>query len=232
MKININYMQNIDIIKPIIFDFINKINSNERILYLKDFTLIEHIVTPIPSKIILKNNQLIKKANYLLNKYIHPLLNKNNILNKWNICLTKNNFMFNFPFTLHNIIFMPLEYNINSNMDELLITFIHEQIHIYQRFNLKNWNDVITTNTKWRLCNNQSQTRKFKNCIYNPDTLYIEYTYCYYINNVMYYGYLDKNFKVNFITNNEKYINTYIHNYEHPFEEYAYKISKHLVSLQ
>ena len=132
--------------------------------------------------------------------------------------------MFNLPFTLDNIIFIPFEYNTSNNDDELITTFIHEQIHIYQRFNLKEWDKYITKNTNWRLC----KIKLMKNMIYNPDTFYKKYSYCYVLNDVKYYCFLNKSFEKEWVDDDNMviYNNKNLPNYEHPFEELAYTLSK------
>lgn len=221
-KIKVNYITDIEKIKSITDDFFKNIPKNQHYKYVDN--LDNQILQKIPKKIINRNNTIIKKANFLLNKYLENDLKKNNVLNEWNICLTNNNFMFNFPFTLDNIIFMPLKYNISNNDDELITTFIHEQIHIYQRFNLKEWNEYILKNTKWRLC----KIKLIKNMIYNPDTFYKKYSYCYVLNNVKYYCFLNKSFDLEWIDEDNMviYNEKNLPNYEHPFEELAYTLSK------
>ena len=226
-SLNINYITSINKIKPVFDDFIENIPVEKQNKYYTDLT--DQIVSDIPDFIIQNNNDIIIKANNLLNKHLINSLKENNKPNTWNICLTQNKFMFDFPFTLSNIIFIPLKYNdymLKNDKHNLLITFIHEQIHIYQRYNLSNWNEIIINNTNWKLCKFET----FNDMILNPDTFYKNYSYCYMLNNNKYYGYIDKNFNIVWMNNNNKYINNKFPKQEHPFEEFAYFISNDIVN--
>lgn len=224
-KLFINYITNIHKIEPIFQSFIKKIPNNEKYKYYSN--LKNQIVFKIPENIIKKNINIIIQANYLINKYLNNNLKKNNKKNNWNICLTKNNFMFNNPFTLDEIIFIPFNYILQNNEKILLETFIHEKLHIYQRYNLKQWNKIITNYTNWKLCKYEKQ----KNIIYNPDVNYNQYYYCYTFNGNEYKGHLNDDFETIWFHNNLKYENENLPKQEHPFEEYAYKLSKELSSL-
>ena len=123
--IKINYITKYETIKPLFVDFFSNIpNKNHNIYYNNN--LEEYIETNITENIILFNEKNIKKANYLLNKYVSEVFSYNNNKNEWNICITKNNFMFNYPFTLKNIIFLPEKYILscieNENNTEYIIT--------------------------------------------------------------------------------------------------------------
>lgn len=227
--LNINYITDINKVKIYYNAFIKNIPFEKHNKYYKDLN--KQIVKNIPEFIIKNNTNIIIKANKLLNKYLNNKLKKNNKLNTWNICLTQDNFMFEFPFTLGTIIFMPLNYNnymLNNDKHNLLITFIHEQIHIYQRYNLSNWNNTIVNNTNWKLCSFNT----FNNMILNPDTFYKNYYYSYMLDNKEYYGYINNNFDIIWIDieTNNKYNNIKLPKQEHPFEEYAYYISKNIVN--
>ena len=222
--LNINYITDTDKIKPDFNKFIKNIPFEKQNKYYKDLN--KQIVKDIPDFIIKNNSDIILKANNLLNKYLNNTLKENNELNTWNICLTQDNFMFEFPFTLGSIIFMPLNYNnhmLKNDKHNLLITFIHEQIHIYQRYNLSNWNNTIQNHTNWKLCS----FKTFNDMILNPDTFYKNYSYCYTLDNKQYYGYIGYNFDIIWIdiNTNNKYTNEKLPKQEHPFEEYAYSLS-------
>lgn len=183
-----------------------------------------NIVQKVPPSIMESNKKLIEKANYLLNNYMKKELCYNNQKDVWNICLTQNDFMFNLPFTLGDIIFMPLYYNIeNMGNNQLLNTFIHEQIHIYQRYNSNTWNNTIEKTTKWRRGNIKSRG------ILNPDIYYMPYTY-----NNKYYAYLDYNngkMKTKWIDiKTEKDIDI-DYKYEHPYEMLAYKLTDEIMKI-
>jgi len=222
--LNINYITDINKVKTYFDDFIKNIPFEKQNKYYKNLNT--QIVKDIPVFIIKNNSVIILKANNLLNKYLNNKLKENNKLNTWNICLTKDNFMFEFPFTLGSIIFMPLNYNnymLKNDKHNILITFIHEQIHIYQRYNLSNWNNTILNYTNWKLCS----FKTFNNIILNPDTFYKNYSYCYTLDNTQYYGYIDNNFDIIWIdiNTNNKFTNAKLPKQEHPFEEYAYYLS-------
>ena len=197
----INY---ITILNNNILTFLNSINHT-----ISDY----YIVTKIPDYIKKKYKDGIIKADLLLTNY----LKKNLLFNgDWNICITKNNYMYNYPFTFENIIFMPINYQ--SNFIE---TLIHERIHICQRYNINEWANLI--NKQWKINNNI----KLKGII-NPDTYYIKYTFNDY------YGYLTRennDIKINWIniyTNETKDLKL---KYEHPFELLAYKLSEKIINL-
>jgi hypothetical protein len=86
--------------------------------------------------------------------------------------------------------------------------------------------------------------------VINPDTVYNDFKYVYRIDKNLYYGVLylnpDKNIKIQWFQIHDKKNNQYdkenysfylekldkeIYNYEHPFEEYAYKISEDLTKV-
>ena len=149
--IKINYVTKIDLLNPLFLNFFKTIpKKSQNIYYDKDLKY--YIINNISNDIVLFNEKCIKKSNYLLNKYLYKDLFKNNKINNWNICITKNNFMFNFPFTLGNIIFLPYEYIINAihkNDNDYIITLIHEKIHIYQRYNMNIWDNYIHKYSNW-----------------------------------------------------------------------------------
>jgi hypothetical protein len=234
--IKINYITKYETIKPLLVDFFSNIpNKNHHIYYNNN--LEEYIETNITENIILFNEKNIKKANYLLNKYVSEVFSNNNNKNEWYICITKDNFMFNYPFTLKNIIFLPKKYILscieNENNTEYIITLIHEQIHIYQRYNINTWNDNIQKYSNWKLLE-KDYVYNNNNIVYNPDTLYNNNQYGFIHNNEIYVGYLNKNIKPEWIniTNNTISNDEKLPKYEHPYEELAYNISKDIVEKQ
>ena len=211
----INYITHIT---DVFIHFIKNV-PNPHLYYSKN-----NIVQKIPKNLIDSNQEVIERANYLLNKYMKKELSYNNIKDKWNICLTQNDFMFNLPFTLGDIIFMPFDYNINNmGNSQLLNTFIHEKIHIYQRYNSNAWNDIIEKTTKWRRGNIEPKG------ILNPDIYYMPYTY-----NNKYYAYLSyengiiKTNWVSIITGEDINID---YKYEHPYEMLAYKLTDEIMKI-
>jgi hypothetical protein len=190
----------------------------------------------------------INFANNIINNQDTILLYKSNI---WKIFIY-DNMMWNLPFTLDDIIFIPIKYiklsSINNNYYEFTKTIIHERIHVSQRINLNIWNNYIKENNdEWIKIENNDEIFKFiKNFnfydlfnninIINPDTSYDDFTYLYKYDNNLYYGLfvlIDSNpiikwLKINTNTDNNFYfekINLNINKTEHPFEYYAYKLS-------
>ena len=196
-----------------------------------------------------------KSFDYILNYESHYLFD-NIIL--WNFCIVKN-VMFNFPFTLSNIIYMPIEYIkenfIKKDFNSLIRTIIHEKIHISQRYNEeiwdnyinkkdKNWikinkNDekfiIIETNIKNNKINLANTNEEF---ISNPDSFYENFKYIYKIDDFLYYGHYVYNYDIKKI--NIKYFELDINNkilkktnktleQEHPYETYAYTISEEII---
>lgn len=208
----------------------------------------------------LKNN--VKYSMECLKKLDNSLSNKNSDLNYdlWKICIFDNMF-FNLPFTLQDIIFIPISYikssmhsrgffdillkseNINRTFSK---TLIHEKIHLLQRFNEKIWDKYILDNSKWTIVNKEI----FKKCslindnriIYNPDTFYVNNKFVYKDNNNYYYGqmlYTSKKEIKNIwycVKEHDNILNLYPDSefkkkYEHPYEELAYNISNQLYNI-
>ena len=234
--------------------------------------------------IFLYNNQNIKNY-YLLNDYIISidLINKDfeiylwlidcihqacvKIINstkyiklfenpsKWNISVCEN-IMFNFPFTLSNIIYLPISYiklcYYTNDIDKFVNTLIHEKIHLGQRAKELEWEKFINTNShNWmkiksndsmfNLINQLTNNKNFNNddfCfISNPDTFYSNFKYIYLDKNKYYYGQYMFNKKTQHIE--KKYFQFNIEkklfestikelDEEHPYEVYAYKIADEL----
>lgn len=113
--------------------------------------------------------------------------------------------MWNLPFTLNDIIFIPinyikLSYN-NNSYRNFTKTIIHERIHISQRNNINVWNNYIKNNDidKWIMIStdnilfnfikNYNYYQLFNNInIINPDSFYEDFIYLYKYNNELYYG--------------------------------------------
>ena len=230
--IKINYVTKIELLNPLFLNFFKTIpKKSQNIYYDKDLKY--YIINNISNDIVLFNEKCIKKSNYLLNKYLYKDLFKNNKINNGNICITKNNFRFNFPFTLGNIIFLPYEYIINAihkNDNDYIITLIHEKIHIYQRYNMNIWDNYIHKYSNWLKINTEYVHNK-DNVIYNPDTLYPNNIYCYKYNNELYFGYLNKKLKKEWINikTGKIYNNINFSKYEHPYEDLAYNISNDII---
>lgn len=187
------------------------------------------------------------------NKYIE-LFGSN--VNNWNISLS-NNIMFNYPFTLDNIIFFPInfiieEFNINRRK-RIINTLIHEKIHIAQRFNELDWEKFIQQNNpNWKKINskqiefniidsNLSTNQKLLDekfiFVFNPDTTYNDFKYIWVNDEKKYYGHFVCNKQTKKII--KKYFELNIEKRElvpvkidlkeeHPYEIYAYEISEKL----
>lgn len=159
---------------------------------------------------------------------------------EWNI-FVYDNIMWNFPFTLENVIFMPISYinKCNNDINKLVCTIIHEQIHIAQRSNYNMWNKWITDNDKnWQivypdtLFYNKIQQIIPTNQILNPDTQY-DFKFIYNIDNNNYWGtFILSNEKINikwFDLNSNKTLDFIPIEQEHPYEIWAYKMSIQLI---
>ena len=205
-------------------------------------------------------------ANKIMTNSDIPVLNSNKeLLNVWKIFIV-DNVMWNLPFTLEDVIFIPLK-QMKKNLDfdsyyDLTRTLIHERIHTLQRLNSKEWIDyVYYKNKKWILVEFNTPLFNFLNDynvnklmewmqVINPDTVYSNFKYVYKIDDKLYYGVLylneDKNIKIQWFQIHDKKNKQYdkenfsfylekldkkILDYEHPFEEYAYKISEELVKV-
>ena len=197
-----------------------------------------------------------KSFDYILNYGSYIELFDNIII--WNFCIVKN-IMFNFPFTLENIIYMPIEYIkenfINKDYNSLSRTLIHEKIHIGQRYNEEIWNNyinkkdknwikinkndekfiIIETNIKNNKINLANTNEEF---ISNPDSFYENFKYIYKIDDFLYYGHYVYNYDINKIK--IKYFELDINkkilkktnktfDQEHPYETYAYIISEEII---
>ena len=152
----------------------------------------------------------------------------------WKICLTKEDFIFNNPFTLDDIIFIPHAY-INNRV-ELIKTLIHEYLHISQRIKNDIWNKYITENLKnWIILDYKIDDNLINdNYILNPDTYEYNRSFLYNKNNKLYYGRYEYHggleiYWYEYINNKFIRINNRIHEYEHPYEEMAYILSENFV---
>jgi hypothetical protein len=167
--------------------------------------------------------------------------------------------MFNYPFTLDKTIFMPYDYInecfSTRNKTKLIETLIHEKLHIGQRFYENIWENYIQNqDSNWIKIKSDDLLNKMINesvenennllnkinstFISNPDTWYENFKYIYKISDNYYYGqyvYNKKNKKISkkyylIDKNNKKLIECNdILDEEHPYETYAYEISKKLI---
>lgn len=216
------------------FTSLNNIKYN--IFYdLKKYYFFIYCVNNANKKIIASNN----------------LLFKTNKFNIWNIFIYKN-MMWDLPFTLEDIIFIPEKYlnscYQNNNYNTFIKTLIHERIHISQRENEILWNDfIIKDNKNWIKITSNSTLFKFldtfdfgnlfnKIIVLNPDSYYKNFKYIYKLDNQYYYGLLilesnnilTKWVKININTFQIEKLNYNILNHEHPYEIYAYQLSDNI----
>jgi len=213
--------------------YYEKINGTKNISVYNKYSLADSIHNNINNKILLFMTENVEIANNIINKKLDKRFIIDNFT--WKICLTKEDFLFNNPFTLDDIIFMPYAY-INKNIknrEDLIITLVHEYLHISQRMKTDIWNKYISKNLKnWIMLDYKIDDNLINdNYILNPDTYEYGRSFLYNKNNKLYYGryeYHDglkicwyKYINNKFIKTNEK-----IYMYEHPYEEIAYLLSE------
>jgi hypothetical protein len=221
-------------IEEIFNNYYNKISKNKK-YYFND-NLSNNIHQDINNKILLYLVENIEIADNIINLE----LDKKFIIEDfdWKICLTKENFLFNNPFTLGDVIFLPKKYiedNINSKERiNIINTLVHEYIHISQRYKSNIWNKHILKNTNWILLDYKINDDNINNnYILNPDTYYLNNSFLYKDNNKLYYGRFEFNTKLQicwyeFINNKYIKVNTFLYKYEHPYEEMAYTLTENL----
>lgn len=202
-------------INNLLFDFFQKIKTKDVKLYFMNKNISENVnyndwvIKDLTDKQInfLKIN--INFSSSCLENLDEKLKNFNIDLdyNTWKICVFSEMF-FNLPFTLQDVIFIPVSY-IDESMKKLSLldflfnnddainknfskTLIHEKIHLLQRYNQTNWNNYILSKTKWIIFNNEiifNLTLINNNkIIHNPDTYYLNNNFAYPIDNKYYYG--------------------------------------------
>jgi len=128
----------------------------------------------------------------------------------WNFSIYQN-IMFNYPFTLENIIYIPLSYINecfkNKDYKNLTRTLVHEKLHIGQRSNELVWDKFISDqDNKWikitksdnifKIIENNIGTNLYRSIlnteneefITNPDSYYLDFKYIYLYGDELYYG--------------------------------------------
>jgi hypothetical protein len=198
---------NIIIVKDIydiLKNYLNNISIENQHYYCKSMDNIKYD--------IFNNNELyiflINCINFA-NNIINDNINSKNILlhsNIWKIYVY-DNMMWNLPFTLNDIIFIPITYiksSYNSNSCySFTKTIVHERIHVSQRSMIDNWHDYIKKNNyennEWILIKKNDNLFNFiknynfyeifnKIDIINPDSFYNDFMYLYKYNKDLYYG--------------------------------------------
>lgn len=194
----------------ILHNFINNIKQNKEMYLNNNSSNINESIIDIKNdnnchKFLLKCIEI--SSNILTNKndlfVLSIFCNSNQIL-KWNICVFSD-IVFNLPFTLDKIIFIPYSYlkksYKNNNYMKFSKTLIHEKIHVFQRFNLDLWNKIILSSfNEWVIINSDTELYDFLinynfyklhsiNRVFNPDVVY-DFIYIYQHNSYYYYGIL------------------------------------------
>lgn len=232
-------------------------HSDLKLIYLENNYVINLDLVEYDFPIYLFFIDCVEKAHDLILNSEFKKLELFENINLWNFSIVQN-VMFNLPFTLSDIIYIPVQYIkdnwIKKDYSSLIRTIIHEKIHIGQRINKTIWSNYIYNNDKnWIKINNFDEifmivdnniksnnnlintNEKF---IANPDTFYQDFKYLYKINDKLYYGHYvfnlnEKNIYIKYFEldfDNKKLLKTNkIFNQEHPYETYAYLISEKMI---
>ncbi len=142
-------------------------------------------------------------ANKIINESGLEILSNNT--NVWKIFIY-NNMMWDLPFTLEDVIFLPVKLLDNARTDNsiysLVKTLIHEKIHVLQRTNVNAWVDyVYTKDRNWIKVNANTPLFNFLDSydvdklmnrmrVFNPDVTYLNFKYVYKVGTNLYYGVL------------------------------------------
>lgn len=239
----------------VFYDFIS-IDPNLKSIYLYNDNYININLIEYDFIIYLFFIDCVEQAyNCILNSKYYNLKLFGDI-NLWNFCIV-HNVMFNYPFTLSNIIYMPITYIIDNynknNLKNLSKTIIHEKMHVGQRFNEIIWTKFVQNNNWIKINKSDKLFLIVKNniesndnnlinhdeiFILNPDTFYLNFKYLYKLDNKLYYGQYvyninKKNIYIKYFelnVENEKLLPTnQKFKQEHPYEFYAYAISDELI---
>ncbi len=142
-------------------------------------------------------------ANKIIMESKLPILSNNT--NIWKIFIY-DNVMWNLPFTMEDVIFLPFKLLDKSKIDnsnyDLIKTMIHERIHVLQRSNVNAWIDYVYANDRnWIKINYDNSLYSFLDLynidklmtemvVRNPDTIYKDFKYIYKNNDNLFYGIL------------------------------------------
>ncbi len=167
-------------------DYIKSIHTNMYSKKLIPFN--KHFTEEYKARIVLVPNEYKKElnnavdnANKILNKSgLIPLINL-----PWKIAISRNGLEMNMPFTLDDIIIMPLDtikfLNQSENSDLFIQTLIHEKIHILQRKNQDKFNEFYKNEFNFIKSKNDFNIPEQWNKINmtNPDSNFDKWTYIY-----------------------------------------------------
>lgn len=252
-KIKINFKE---LSENVLNNFIIKHKNLENIYLMKNYKINIDIIEYDFEFYLFFIDCVEKAHDYILNSEYDITLFEN--IKEFNFCIVQD-IMFNFPFTLDNIIYMPINYiqenYIKKDSISLIRTIIHEKIHIGQRYNEfiwtkyinftdSNWIKIYKSDEKFNIIEKNLEKNKIslinnrEEFISNPDTYYENFKYLYKINNNFYYGHYiynldNKNISIRYFElSDEKKIllKTNIKfEQEHPYEKYAYTISEKII---
>lgn len=156
---------------------------------------------------VLINKTKIDKEFYKLLDHVHI----------WNFSIC-HGIMFNLPFTLGNIIYIPYKWikkcQRNNDEKKLANTMIHEKLHVGQRLNeivwtqyiFKNspeWKKINKTDIEYRIIESELAKPNYilglgdEEFVTNPDCFYLKFKYVLVDNvkNIQYYGHYVRNKK-------------------------------------
>ena len=196
-QLNIIIVENADLV---LSDFFNNIDHKYHYLYYKSLNNIKYNIFQNEECYQFLIN-CIDCANNIINEQDANLLLHSNI---WKIFIY-NNIMWNYPFTLQDIIFIPIDYIVNcsesNSYSRFIKTIIHERIHVSQRLNIDLWNNFITHNNNWIKITDSNKIFNFIKYfdfysflnhsyipIINPDSFYKDFIYLFKHNNELFYG--------------------------------------------
>ena len=252
--INISF----DVTSSIIFDnFINLNNSQKEIYTYKNYKVGIDIVENY-FDIYLFLIDCIEIANIKINNSFYVNLIKP--LDIWNLCICEDimfNYPFTMEKYIYMPLKYIIDCFINNGKNKIITTLIHEKIHISQRYNEILWDEfILKNNKKWikiysdnsiffivknNINNNLSiiNSDKYK-FIINPDSDYENFIYIYNVKDKYYYGHyvfeIDSGkisilfFDIDIKNNILKYTKNFNITNEHPYEEFAYKISEEIMN--